>query len=89
MLGASSLSQVGLGSVIAAHCGTLKISGVFDPGHDTRRLRSLLRERKVRFDPLYVGGMDDGIFRQLPLPFGIFGRHEMTTGRVRAQHLAL
>ena len=48
-----------------------------------------LREGKIRFDPFYVRGMDDGRFCQMPFAFGIPGRHKMASGRMRAQHLAL
>jgi hypothetical protein len=51
-------------------------------------IAALLREGEVRFNPLYVRGMDDGRFRQLPLALGILARHEVAAGRVRAQHLA-
>ena len=64
---------------------TLAIPGTIDPGHHTQ---SSLREGKIRFNPFYVRGMDDGRFCQMPFAFGILGRHKMAAGRMRAQHLA-
>jgi hypothetical protein len=47
-----------------------------------------LTEREIRFDPRFVRFVNKRHFAEVPLTFGVFGREQMTPGRLGAQNFA-
>ncbi len=47
--------------------------------------KDALGEGKIRFDPLLVGLVDQGRFRELPFALRVLRRHEVTTRGMRTQ----
>ena len=70
--------------MIPAGFGLLALPG--SPLPAPTGLGIFLGERQVRFDPLHVGVMNDGRFRELPFALGVFGRHKVTARGMGAQH---